>query len=379
MIRHIHIQLLFFWVFLGMANTINAQTICEPTSLENSCDNLRLLGFKIEDTYGGEKVKNIEIQCEEFLLEDQCVLLERGAEYEIRTLARIVENWNEGNNPEGQRMKIWLDKNKDENFEDHELMYDSHFLDPSASLHIASFHIPENLDIGTYTVRIRIGLIQSSDNYDDDFTACDFFSYSDAKDFVFHISEGCQKNIPHFEYEVAGDGCTYLFEPLTKNKNCQEIYQHAWSITPPDEPKYYIHEDGSPVTRQEELKKIGHYEICLQTISIDIEGSYCVDHHCLNYWNSTICTKDTPEMIEISEPYIYPTLIKEELQVAFATRLYGNERVEIFDIQGRMLREYAPSGHNLKIDVSYFPSGYYIVRISQGDKEYLDKMIKPFE
>jgi len=50
--------------------------------------------------------------------------------------------------------------------------------------------------------------------------------------------------------------------------------------------------------------------------------------------------------------------------------------VSVYDMQGRMLKQYLPNSNSSRIDISKFSSGFYFIKIQCGETEYLRKIEK---
>lgn len=73
---------------------------------------------------------------------------------------------------------------------------------------------------------------------------------------------------------------------------------------------------------------------------------------------------------------VYPNPTRGNVYLDFTTEL-ENTRIEVTDLEGNALGEIRTSGAYLQIDLSLFPNGTYLLRITtQENKQYVRKIIK---
>ncbi len=367
---------LFLSYFGGQESFAQEIEYCPSYQQDDACDLYRIDAIRILDSGGKELISKSDISCEENWLGDDCLIINKAHQYNLEINTRINPSVYNSPNLLGQRIKIWADWNSDGKFDEEENIYDSELYSSTNIYHQASFIIPEeNILDAQYMIRIRTGLRYISESTSTDFGACEFIAYSDIADYSVHIISHCPETKPGFKHEISETTCKHSFIPEINQAKCFNTYQYAWSITAEDEEKEYIYYEGEAVATSAALKKTGLYEICLQTIKRSPDGLYCVSHHCQNYWNNESCSVEDPGNTR-SQALAYPSVMTNILHIALATEMIGNEQIIIYNYNGELLQNIKPQIANLSVDVSQYPTGYYLIKIIQGNQNQIKRLVK---
>lgn len=118
--------------------------------------------------------------------------------------------------------------------------------------------------------------------------------------------------------------------------------------------------------------------------TLEISDPWNGDGGSLNSWSLKICkqipsTLSTPE-VEFKDLSVWPNPSRSNVTVSFVSESNDLTTFEVFDIQGRKINSSTLDSTfgnlNHSIDVSSYPTGVYLLQVTQGNKKFNSKIIK---
>lgn len=103
-----------------------------------------------------------------------------------------------------------------------------------------------------------------------------------------------------------------------------------------------------------------------------------------NQWNATSCytlkvalgtASREEDLITVNKISVFPNPVTNSVNVRIPG-IQGMADIKVFDIYGKLLMQRSSGQVNTQLDVSALPSGVYMVRVMNNDKESTLKVVK---
>ncbi len=95
-----------------------------------------------------------------------------------------------------------------------------------------------------------------------------------------------------------------------------------------------------------------------------------------NTWSTTFIPPLSVRSYEKLQFKMYPNPAKENVKITLSTGSIGNFKVELHDIQGKLIQiPSIRSANNIELNVSSLTSGIYFVKLNNGSQSLVDKLV----
>jgi hypothetical protein len=112
----------------------------------------------------------------------------------------------------------------------------------------------------------------------------------------------------------------------------------------------------------------------LVTNNTGANGTFAVSG--LRYVSFTDFALGTTTPIEKNKFYAYPNPASHLLTISCSNLMQGVENIQILSLEGRLLLQQKPATESTQVDISGFPQGMYLCKITNGNQHQIIKFLK---